>query len=130
VSGPAEETIGHGDARRRSSRAVAAALVGVAYTAALAVASWNGAMDGGDEGTSVVPAVVVVVVWIAVSVLYGYLLPRLAFVLIPAAVVIPAVVGERMEEFDNELRYFNWGLMLVLNAAFAAVGARLARRGA
>ena len=25
---------------------------------------------------------------------------------------------------------FNWGLMLVLNAAFAAVGARLARRGA
>jgi len=72
----------------------------------------------------------VVVVWIAVSVLYGYLLPRLAFVLIPAAVVIPAVVGERMEEFDNELRSFNWGLMLVLNAAFAAVGARLARRGA
>jgi len=87
-------------------------------------------MDGGDEDTSVVPAVVVVVVWIAVTVLYGYLLPRLAFVLIPAAVVIPAVVGERMEEFDNELRYFNWGLMLVLNAAVAAVGARLARRGA
>jgi hypothetical protein len=71
----------------------------------------------------------VVVVWIAVSVLYGYLLPRLAFVLIPAAVVIPAVVGERMEEFDNELRYFNWALMLALNAAFAAAGARLARRG-
>jgi len=131
VGGPAKETIGHGDARRRrSSRAVAAALVGVAYTAALAVASWNGAMDGGDDGTSVVPAVVVAVVWVAVTVLYGYLLPRLAFVLIPAAVVIPAVVGERMEEFDNELRYFNWGLMLVLNAAFAAVGARLARRGA
>ncbi|HEX6696755.1 MAG TPA: hypothetical protein VF080_08175 [Solirubrobacteraceae bacterium] len=70
MSGPAEETIGHGDARRPSSRAVAAALVGVPYT------------------------------------------------------------GKRMEEFDNELRYFNWGLILVLNAAFAAGGARLARRGA
>ena len=87
-------------------------------------------MDAGDDGTSVVTTVVVVVVWTAVSVLYGYLLPRLAFVLIPAVVVIPAVVGERMEEFDNELRYFNWALMLVPNVAFAAVGARLARRGA
>ena len=130
MGGPAEPTIGHGDARRPSWRAVAAALVGVAYTAALPVASWNGAMDGDDDGTSVALGVVVVVVWIAVSVLYGYLLPRLAFVLIPAAVVIPAVVGERMEEFDNELRYFNWALMLVLNAAFAAVGAWLARRSA
>ena len=130
MGGPAEPTIGHGDARRPSGRAVAAALVGVAYTAALAVASWNGAMDGDDDGTSVALGVVVVVVWIAVSVLYGYLLPRLAFVLIPAAVVIPAVVGERMEDFDNELRYFNWALMLVLNAAFAAVGAWLARRSA
>jgi hypothetical protein len=104
VGGPAEPTIGHGDARRPSWRAVAAAPVGVAYTAALAVASWNGAMDGDDDGTSVALGVVVVVVWIAASVLYGYLLPRLAFVLIPAAVVIPAVVGERMEDFDNELR--------------------------
>jgi hypothetical protein len=94
VGGPAEPTIGHGDA------------------------------------TSVALGVVVVVVRIAASVLYGYLLPRLAFVLIPVAVVIPAVVGERMEEFDNELRYFNWALMLVLNAAFAAVGAWLARRSA
>ena len=110
------------------SRAVAAALVGVAYTAALAAASWNGALDD-DDGTSVALGVVVVVGWIAASVLYGYLLPRLAFVLIPVAVVVPAVVGERMEEFDNELRYFNWALMLVLNAAFAAVGAWLARRG-
>ena len=40
------------------------------------------------------------------------------------------VVGDGMEEFDNELRYFNWALMLVLNAAFAAVGAWLARRSA
>jgi hypothetical protein len=96
VGGPAEPTIGRGDARRPSSRAVAAALVGVAYTAALAIASWNGAMDGDDDGTS----------------------------------VALGVVGERMEEFDNELRYFNWALMLVLNAAFAAVGAWLARRSA
>ena len=87
-------------------------------------------MDGDDDGTSVALGVVMVVVWIAASVLYGYLLSRLAFVLIPVAVVIPAVVGERMEEFDNELRYFNWALMLVLNAAFAAVGAWLARRSA
>jgi hypothetical protein len=130
VGGPAQPTIGPGDARRPSSRAVAAALVGVAYTAALAVASWNGAMDGDDDGTSVALGVVVVVVWIAASVLYGYLLPRLAFVLIPVAVVIPAVLGERMEEFDNELRYFNWALILVLNAAFAAIGAWLARRSA
>jgi hypothetical protein len=130
VGGPAQPTIRPGDARRPSSRAVAAALVGVAYTAALAVASWNGATDGDDDGTSVALGVVMVVVWIAASVLYGYLLSRLAFVLIPVAVVIPAVVGERMEEFDNELRYFNWALMLVLNAAFAAVGAWLARRSA
>jgi len=130
VGGPAQPTIRPGDARRPSSRAVAAALVGVAYTAALAVASWNGATDGDDDGTSVALGVVMVVVWIAASVLYGYLLSRLAFVLIPVAVVIPAVVGERMEEFDNELRYFNWALILVLNAAFAAVGAWLARRDA
>jgi hypothetical protein len=130
VGGPAQPTIRPGDARRPSSRAVAAALVGVAYTAALAVASWNGATDGDDDGTSVALGVVMVVVWIAASVLYGYLLSRLAFVLIPVAVVIPAVVGERMEEFDNELRYFNWALILVLNAAFAAVGAWLARRSA
>ncbi len=128
MGGPAQPTIGHGDARRPSSRTVAAALVGVAYTAALAVASWNGAMDGDDDGTSVVLGVIAVVVWVAASVLYGYLLPRLAFVLIPLAVVVPAVVGERMEEFDNELRYFNWALMVVVNAAFAAIGAWLARR--
>ena len=130
MGGPAQPTIRPGDARRPSSRAVAAALVGVAYTPALPVASWNGATDGDDDGTSVALGVVMVVVWIAASVLYGYLLSRLAFVLIPVAVVIPAVVGERMEEFDNELRYFNWALILVLNAAFAAVGAWLARRSA
>ena len=98
------------------------------YSAALAAASWNGAMDGDGDSTPVVLGVITVLVWIAATVLLGYLLPRLAFVFIALAVIVPAVVGERMEEFDNELRYFNWLLMVVLNAAFAAAGAWLARR--
>jgi hypothetical protein len=37
-------------------------------------------------------------------------------------------VGERLEEFDDEPRHFNRLLTVVLNAAFAAVGAWPARR--
>jgi hypothetical protein len=56
--------------------------------------------------------------------------PGLVFLLIPLAVVVPAFIGERAEEFDNELRYFNWLLLIVLNAALVAPGAWLGRRRA
>jgi hypothetical protein len=128
VGGAAEPATEHGGDGGRSWHAAAATLVGAGYTAALAAASWSGAMDGDDDSTAIVLAVVTVIAWIAATVLLGYLLPRLAFVLIALAVIVPAFVGEQMEEFDNELRYFNWLLMLVLNAAFAAAGAWLARR--
>ena len=98
------------------------------YSAALAAASWNGAMDGDGDSTPVVLGVITVLVWIAATVLLGYLLPRLAFVFIALAVIVPAVVGERMEEFDNELRYFNWLLMAAINTALVAVGAWWAGR--
>jgi hypothetical protein len=127
VDGPVQSAQ-HGEDRRWSWHMAAAALVGVADTAALAAASWSGAMDGDGDSTSFVLGVLTALVWLAPTVLYGYLLPRLAFVLIPAAVAVPAFVGERMEEFDNELRYFNWLLMVVLNMAFAAIGAWLVRR--
>lgn len=117
-----------GDDRESRWRAVAATVLSVAYAAALAAASWNGAMDGDDDGAPIVPAIVTIVVWCAATVLLGYLLPRLAFAIVLVAIVVPAFVGERAEEFDNELRYFNWLLMAVINTALVAVGAWRAGR--
>jgi hypothetical protein len=85
-------------------------------------------MDGDDGGTAVLAAVLSVLAWTAVTVLFGYLLQTWAFAVIPLAVVIPAWIGERAEEFDNELRYFNSLLLIVVNAALAAIGVWLAHR--
>ena len=85
-------------------------------------------MDGDDGGTPVALAAVTILVWVGATVLLGYLLPRLAFAIVPVAIVVPAFVGERLDEFDNELRYFNWLLMAVVNLALVAVGAWRAQR--
>jgi hypothetical protein len=85
-------------------------------------------MDGDDGGTAPLVAVLTILVWTAATVLFGYLLSTWAFAVIPIAVVVPAVIGERAEEFDNELRYFNWLLLIVVNAALAAIGVWLAAR--
>ena len=111
-----------------ASRHAAAALLGVAYAAALAATSWYGSIDSDDGGGAPLGAVATVLVWTAATVLFGYLLSTWAFAVIPIAVVVPAVIGERAEEFDNELRYFNWLLLIVVNAALAAIGVWLAAR--
>ena len=134
MSGPAEssseDSEGGAESRDASWRRSAAVLVGGAYAVALGWTAWNSSMDGGDEGTPIVAALLAIVGWIVFCVVSGYLLPRLVFVLIPLAVVVPAFIGERAEEFDNELRYFNWLLLIVLNAALVAPGAWLGRRRA
>jgi hypothetical protein len=109
-------------------RHAAAALLGVAYAAALAAASWYSSIDVDDGGAAPLGAIATVVVWTAATILLGYLLRTWAFALIPVAVVVPAVIGERAEEFDNELRYFNWLLLIVVNAVLAAIGLWLAHR--
>jgi hypothetical protein len=106
----------------------ATVLVGGAYAAALAWTSWDGSMDGDDGGTAPLAAVLSILGWSALTVLVGYLVRRWAFAVIVLAVVIPAAIGEAGEEFDNELRYFNWLLLIVINAAIAAIGVWLAHR--
>ena len=115
----------HHPARRHA----ATALVGIAYAAALAATSWYGSIDSDDDGGGApLGAVLTVLAWSAATVLFGYVLRRWAFAIIALAVVVPAVIGERAEEFDNELRYFNWLLLIVVNAALAAIGLWLAHR--
>jgi hypothetical protein len=114
--------------RASAWRPAATALVGAGYAAALGWTSWNSAMDGDDGGTAVLAAVLSVLAWTAATVLFGYLLHTWAFAVIPLAVVIPAWIGDRAEEFDNELRYFNWLLLIVVNAALASIGVWLAHR--
>jgi hypothetical protein len=110
-------------------RHAATALVGIAYAAALAATSWYGSIDSDDDGGGApLGAVLTVLAWSAATVLVGYVLRRWAFAIIALAVVIPAWIGEAGEEFDNELRYFNWLLLIVVNAALAALGLWLAHR--
>jgi hypothetical protein len=113
---------------RPAWRHAAAALLGIAYAAALAATSWYGSIDGDDGGGAPLGAVASVLGWSAATVLFGYVLRRWAFAIIALAVVVPAVIGERAEEFDNELRYFNWLLLIVVNAGLAAIGLWLAHR--
>jgi hypothetical protein len=140
VSDPAQSSGSEGAWRERPERPrarrhrpawrhAAAALLGIAYAAALAATSWYGSIDSDDGGAGApLTAVVTVLAWGAVTVLLGYVLRRWAFAIIALAVVVPAWIGEAGEEFDNELRYFNWLLLIVLNAALVAPGAWLGRR--
>jgi hypothetical protein len=131
VSGPAESSSEESAGSARAWwRPAATVLVGGAYTAALAWTSWDSSMDGDDGGTAPLTALLAILVWTAATVLFGYLLRTWAFAVIPIAVVVPAVIGERAEEFDNELRYFNWLLLIVINAAIAAIGVWVAARRA
>jgi hypothetical protein len=119
---------GAGSDRGTSWRTFAGPFVVVVYGSALASTSWSSAMDGDGGSSPIALAVLTILVWLALTVLCGYLLPTAAFVLIPIAVAVPAFIGERGEEFDNELRYFNWLLLVVINMALVIPGAWLARR--
>jgi hypothetical protein len=141
VSDPAEPSSGGGarssrarwpraSPRRAGWRGAATALVGIAYAGALAWTSWDSAMATDDGDTAPLLAVASILGWTALTVLFGYLLRTSAFAIIALAVVIPAFIGEQAEEFDEELRYFNWLLLIVINAAFAAIGVWLAARRA
>jgi hypothetical protein len=115
-------------ARPGTWRTVARPLVAAAYAALLASASWSGGMSDDGGSTPLLLGVLTVLAWGAITVLTGYLLPRSVFVVIALAVAIPAFVGERGEQFDEELRYFNWMLIAALNALVAIPGVWLAHR--
>jgi hypothetical protein len=115
---------------RPAWRHAAAALLGIAYAGALAWTSWDSSMATDDGGIAPLLAVASILGWTAVTVLVGYLLRTWAFAIIALAVVIPAFIGEQADEFDEELRYFNWLLLIVINAAIAALGVWVAARRA
>ena len=85
-------------------------------------------MDGDDGGTAVLAAVLSASRGRRPRCSSAICCRRGLFAVIPLAVVIPAWIGERAEEFDNELRYFNWLLLIVVNAALASIGVWLAHR--
>lgn len=110
---------------------IAACAVYLVFLSALA---WGGGMNGGDEGSDPVAVILLFfLAWAGGSALVGYWLGPLAFVLPIVAVAGAAIVGQVLEEFDNELRGINWIIQIVFSAAFIALGIwlrnRRARRG-
>ena len=101
----------------------------VVYTAFLAWMTWNGGADDGGEGSDPVAFVVLFFVgWAAGSALVGYLIGPGAFVVALVATAGASTLGYALDEFHNELWFFNSLLVLVISSAFIAPGVWLRAR--
>ncbi len=91
-------------------------ILAAAYAALIAWATWRGGMqDGGDDSGTVAEAVLFLAGWAAASVVVGYVVGGVAFVLAVVAVAGATILGDVLDEFDNELWFFNSLILLAIS---------------
>lgn len=101
-------------------------IAAVAYVVFLVCLAWSGGtnIDGGDVSDDWVDAsdVLALAAFAAVATFAGFAVGSRALVLGVAAVVVTAVSGYALDEFDNELAGYNWLLQLAFGSAWVTIG--------